>query len=181
MRPVQPPYCYAHQCNSSAFDFATAILYNLPASRPAAGFDLPAVHTLPLSVLQTSWQLSNASCCKPSLPLHEPFGHWHSLWLYTQARFTASWDASHYMQFIWCTWCSHCVCLHSYQIVFVLLYQIQTRMLSHKSLVKWQSLKFLLYLLFLCHLIENSHYCDAFVLDFPPVSQNQRLTKCINK
>lgn len=51
--------------------------------------------------------------------------------------------------------------------VFVLLYQTQTRLLSHKSLLKWGSLKFLLYPLFLCCLIERYNYCEACVLYFP--------------
>lgn len=63
---------------------ALALPYNLPVSQPAVSFDVPAVHSLPLSVLQAAWQLSKAaSFCEP-LPLYPgTFGHSCSLLLNT--------------------------------------------------------------------------------------------------
>lgn len=93
-----------------------ALPYNLPVSQPAAGFDVPAVRSLYLSVLQTAWRFSKvASLCEPLLPHTGTFGHSRSLLLDTDCQLGCiSLDAVYLMclMFILCFFAQlpHCVC-----------------------------------------------------------------------
>ncbi len=122
------------------------LAFSSPSLHPAAGFDVPAVHSSTLSVVQTSWQPSKAaSWCEPLLPRHVPLvilTHYYStLQLVSPPAGMhlircSSFDVPDvHTAFVFAA-TRNCVCSF--------ISNTKTRMLSQKSLLSW-SLKFFLF------------------------------------